>query len=237
MPLHPLAQSVTARRQRIILDHTAPTARKRLPPSRSYLHVNSFRSSCPLLPPLDQLRTSSPEPGITCSQSVHVDQKCRPSASQAAYVVQSHLLSADQPAQQTSRPSVNRGTHPQMHHRLATDQPAQSTSRPSADPLRSFGYYKVSPIAQGAFSIVVRARRNDSKDEFAVKSWLRSKLVKHRQLAGAMRTELDALGQLSGHKHPVSDDGWLQMICIQPLVLRAPPLSEPSGACLRMWPT
>jgi len=76
--------------------------------------------------------------------------------------------------------------------------------RVKGDQLRSFGYMTISPIAQGAFSQVVRARRvgEQLKEEFAVKTWARNKLQKDRGLAAAMRTELEALEKISERHHP-----------------------------------
>ena len=60
----------------------------------------------------------------------------------------------------------------------------------------------ISPIAQGAFSQVVRARRPNEPGEYAVKSWVRSKLFKDKALAAAMRTEIEALQEVRSSAHP-----------------------------------
>ena len=55
-----------------------------------------------------------------------------------------------------------------------------------------------------ALAQVVRARKlgDEAKREYAVKTWMRNKLQKDRQLAAGMRTELEALEQVAERAHP-----------------------------------
>ena len=71
------------------------------------------------------------------------------------------------------------------------------------DPLMPYGYQTLSPIAQGAFSQVNRARHHGSGSEVAVKTFLKNKICKEPHLAKAMKNELDVLKALqpSGHAH------------------------------------
>ena len=69
------------------------------------------------------------------------------------------------------------------------------------DPLMPYGYVTVSPIAQGAFSQVARARHNGSGTEVAVKTFLKNKISKEAHLAQAMKNELDVLKMLQPSAH------------------------------------
>lgn len=69
------------------------------------------------------------------------------------------------------------------------------------DPLMPYGYATLSPIAQGAFSQVARARHHGTGAEVAVKTFLKNKIAKEPHLAHAMKNELDVLKQLQPSKH------------------------------------
>lgn len=112
-------------------------------------------------------------------------------------------------------PSVSAATVPpaQSKEAEAQQQPMPSerehsstSKRVKCDQLRHFGFVTLSPIAQGAFSQVVRARElgGQTRHEFAVKTWVNNKVKKDRHLALAMRAELDALHKVAEHMHPVS---------------------------------
>jgi serine/threonine protein kinase len=69
------------------------------------------------------------------------------------------------------------------------------------DPLLAHGYQTLSPIAQGAFSQVTRARHLSTQREVAIKTFNRNKISKEAHLASAMKNELDVLKLLQGSAH------------------------------------
>ena len=69
------------------------------------------------------------------------------------------------------------------------------------DPLAVHGYATLSPIAQGAFSQVTRARHNASHREVAIKTFNKAKYAKEPALAQAMKNELGVLQLLQPHGH------------------------------------
>ena len=73
--------------------------------------------------------------------------------------------------------------------------------RPSSDPLIAYGYQTLSPIAQGAFSQVTRARHLSTKIEVAVKTFNKAKINKEEHLAKAMKNELEVLKLLQPSSH------------------------------------
>jgi len=80
---------------------------------------------------------------------------------------------------------------------------ANGVRRPSqTDPLFAHGYQTLSPIAQGAFSQVMRARHVGTQREVAVKTFNKTKIGKEAHLAQAMKNELEVLKQLQGSAHP-----------------------------------
>jgi len=70
------------------------------------------------------------------------------------------------------------------------------------DPLAPFGYQTMSPIAQGAFSQVARARHLSTQREVAVKTFNKAKIGKEPHLVQAMKNELDVLRALQPSAHP-----------------------------------
>lgn len=72
------------------------------------------------------------------------------------------------------------------------------------DPLLAHGYTTISPIANGAFSQVLRARHVGTKQEVAVKTFSRELLSKesNAHLFAAMRHELGVLSSLRDGQHP-----------------------------------
>lgn len=99
----------------------------------------------------------------------------------------------------------------QRQHRPASSREVQrpSVAEPSVssatnDPLHSIGYQTISPIAQGAFSTVVRAQHCESKIVVAVKTFLtRAKGGRAPAPIDSIKMELDCLQVLqpSAHKH------------------------------------
>ena len=81
---------------------------------------------------------------------------------------------------------------------------ANGVRRPSGagDPLVLHGYQTLSPIAQGAFSQVMRARHLSTSTEVAVKTFNKGKIGKEPHLAQAMKNELDVLKLLQPAAHP-----------------------------------
>ena len=69
------------------------------------------------------------------------------------------------------------------------------------DPLMPYGYATLSPIAQGAFSQVARARHHGTGSEVAVKTFKKDKISKEAHLAQAMKNELDVLKLLQPTAH------------------------------------
>ena len=94
----------------------------------------------------------------------------------------------------------------QMPPRRALSARPSSTSgrRPSGstDPLVAHGYQTISPIAQGAFSQVTRAKHLSTGCEVAVKMFHKAKINKEAHLAQAMKNELDVLKLLQPAAHP-----------------------------------
>ena len=72
------------------------------------------------------------------------------------------------------------------------------------DPLKLNGYKFLSPIANGAFSQIIRALHLSSQREVAVKSYNKAKniLPANKHLALTMKCELDVLKQLQQSAHP-----------------------------------
>jgi serine/threonine protein kinase len=60
----------------------------------------------------------------------------------------------------------------------------------------------ISPIAQGAFSQVARARHLNTQREIAVKTFVKAKVAKEAHLVQAMKNELDVLKALQPSAHP-----------------------------------
>ena len=128
-------------------------------------------------------------------------------ASHAALVAPYVRSAADHPVG-ASRAHRARGA-PSSHHRpstargLSTVRP--STARSSAgDPLAGYGYITISPIANGAFSQVARAKHLSTQREVAVKTFLKAKYLQqgNEHLAQAMRNEIDVLRKLQPAQHP-----------------------------------
>ena len=69
------------------------------------------------------------------------------------------------------------------------------------DPLAAFGYRTTGPIAAGAFSTVVRARRATGGGEVAVKSFAKAKYAKAGWLKTALKNELEVLQLLRATSH------------------------------------
>ena len=87
----------------------------------------------------------------------------------------------------------------QTPRRALSARPSMSSSQNrrmsvgGTDPLAPFGYQTMSPIAQGAFSQVARARHLSTKREVAVKTFNKQKIAKEPHLVQAMKNELDVL--------------------------------------------
>ena len=85
----------------------------------------------------------------------------------------------------------------------------QPTPRRRVDRLAAFGLRTLGPIAQGAFSQVVRARRAGAPreegecgaQEVAVKTFMRNKVSKAAWLQNAMKNELEVLRHLQDSAH------------------------------------
>ena len=95
--------------------------------------------------------------------------------------------------------------HGSAQRRALSARPSSGpVKRPSVgiDPLAPFGYATLSPIAQGAFSQVARARHNGTHREVAVKTFNRAKIGKEPHLVQAMKNEIDVLQTLQPDSHP-----------------------------------
>lgn len=90
----------------------------------------------------------------------------------------------------------------QMSARLSTS--SASGRRMGADPLLLHGYQTLSPIANGAFSQIVRARHLSTQREVAVKTFHKAKYFQqgNEHLAKAMENELHVLKHLQQYSHP-----------------------------------
>lgn len=116
-------------------------------------------------------------------------------------------------------PLTARGSDPGLVPKLSTDaihsvkarrpmsaRPASSATarRISVDPLLVHGYMTISPIANGAFSQVVRARHLSTKREVAVKTFSKARYMQqgNEHLATAMKNEIDVLRRLQASAHP-----------------------------------
>ena len=89
--------------------------------------------------------------------------------------------------------------------RALSARPSSSNGRRpsgSTDPLAAHGYQTISPIAQGAFSQVTRAKHHSTSCEVAVKMFHKAKITKEAHLAQAMKNELDVLKLLQPAAHP-----------------------------------
>lgn len=82
--------------------------------------------------------------------------------------------------------------------------PRPATARSSGDPLLGCGYVTLSPIANGAFSQVSRARHLATQREVATKTFHKAKYLQpgNAHLAQAMRNEIDVLRRLQPANHP-----------------------------------
>lgn len=98
----------------------------------------------------------------------------------------------------SSRPP-NRRPDGSEHSSYTTRRETKSTKK--TDPLAAFGYRTLGPIAAGAFSTVVRAKRLGGGDEVAVKSFNRAKYNKQGWLKTALKNELEVLVELQGEMH------------------------------------
>lgn len=124
------------------------------------------------------------------------------------------------PAQSTKPPRLNIGTkgqgpaptfasarralsaRPQSPGRPTSARP--SSARASGDPLAGFGYVTLSPIANGAFSTVCRAKHLATQREVATKTFHKARYLQpgNAHLAQAMRNEIDVLRRLAPQQHP-----------------------------------
>merc|ERR1712196_642518 len=70
--------------------------------------------------------------------------------------------------------------------------------RIGVDPLLGLGYQTLSPIAQGAFSMITRAKHMSTQREVAIKTYNKAKyfLPGNTHLATALKNELDVLRKL-----------------------------------------
>jgi serine/threonine protein kinase len=84
-------------------------------------------------------------------------------------------------------------------------RPASSASarKITVDPLLLHGYQTISPIANGAFSQIVRARHLSTQQEVAVKTFQKARYLQpgNEHLAKAMVNELDVLKRLQASRH------------------------------------
>ena len=90
--------------------------------------------------------------------------------------------------------------YPAAIHSIASSRSFKSSLRRASnatskrtDPLAPFGYRTTGPIAAGAFSTVVRARRAGGGGEVAVKSFTKAKYAKAGWLKTALKNELEVL--------------------------------------------
>ena len=121
----------------------------------------------------------------------------------------SRRMSDPQPTIQSARRALTARGAPSSHHRPSTAR-GPSTARPSTarssagDPLAGYGYITISPIANGAFSQVARAKHLSTQREVAVKTFLKAKYLQqgNEHLAQAMRNEIDVLRKLQPAQHP-----------------------------------
>lgn len=76
--------------------------------------------------------------------------------------------------------------------------------RIGVDPLLGNGYQTISPIAQGAFSMITRAKHLATQCEVAIKTYNKAKyfLPGNQHLATALKNELDVLRKLQPTAHP-----------------------------------
>ena len=81
---------------------------------------------------------------------------------------------------------------------------ASSARRGGVDPLVAHGYATMSPIANGAFSQITRARHLSTQWDVAVKTFSKAKYLTegNEHLAKAMKNELDVLRRLEPLRHP-----------------------------------
>ena len=104
---------------------------------------------------------------------------------------------AEKELQRQHRPAPSREVH-----RSSVAEPSVSSA--TNDPLHSIGFQTIGPIAQGAFSTVVRAQHCESKNVVAVKTFLtRAKGGRAPAPIDSVKMELDCLQVLqpSAHKH------------------------------------
>ena len=104
---------------------------------------------------------------------------------------------AEKELQRQHRPAPSREVH-----RSSVAEPSVSSA--TNDPLHSIGFQTIGPIAQGAFSTVVRAQHCESKNVVAVKTFLtRAKGGRAPAPIDSIKMELDCLQVLqpSAHKH------------------------------------
>ena len=121
---------------------------------------------------------------------INLQARARMAAEATAQAAEKELQRQHRPAssREVQRPSV----------------PEPSVSSATNDPLHSIGYQTISPIAQGAFSTVVRAQHCESKIVVAVKTFLtRAKGGRAPAPIDSIKMELDCLQVLqpSAHKH------------------------------------
>lgn len=80
---------------------------------------------------------------------------------------------------------------------------AGSARRSGVDPLLAHGYETMSPIANGAFSQITRARHLTTQQDVAIKTFDKAKYLQpgNEHLATAMKNELDVLRRLQPARH------------------------------------
>lgn len=125
-------------------------------------------------------------------------------AARARMASEATAEAAERELRARNRPSSSRVVQrPSTSHQDAEVRSGGGGSTSTNDPLLPFGYHSLGPIAQGAFSCVVRARHSETREGVAVKTFLmRSKGGRSPPPKESVRMELDCLRLLQPSAHP-----------------------------------
>jgi serine/threonine protein kinase len=146
-------------------------------------------------------------------------QMARAATNSSSSAASRQPLSSARPHSSASANHAAGGRRPAV---LSARTASSATGRKiGVDPLLQHGYVTISPIANGAFSQVLRAKHLGTQQEVAVKTFSREMLSKegNAHLLTAMRNELAVLTALRNGKHPsvanlvAVHEGPVQLVC------------------------
>ena len=155
------------------------------------------KPSCGGAETLTRRRGSEPVLASTERAAPRIHTPRKPSL-QTGHVALQAAYAPKHNARRASAPSLG-----ELHASAAYKSGAATSRRGSNPVLAAHGYEELSPIASGAFSMVVRALRTETAQEVAIKTFQRVKIeAKDKAAAANMRNELHVLKRLQPSAHP-----------------------------------